>query len=134
MSRLSAFLNPAVDKDETKEVIVSKRFLDEEGNPLPFVIRALTQAENESFVKLSTKKGEFNKHEYTQRVIVAATVDPDFATIEMRQTYSPDPNNPLVSPLLVPGQMLLAGEYARLGDEILEFSGFGQDLTELAKN
>ena len=40
MSRLSAFLNPLPIQQE-KEVVISSRFADEEGNPVPFKIRAL---------------------------------------------------------------------------------------------
>ena len=44
MSNLNAFLHP-VQGDETREIIVSNRFLDENGRPVPFRIRALTQEE-----------------------------------------------------------------------------------------
>lgn len=134
MSRLSAFLHPVVT-DETREVVISERFQDKEGKTLPFVIKALTQAENEHIGKLCTNaKGEFDDVAYTQRVIVAATVDPDFSASEMLKTYSPNPQEPLVSPLQVPGRMLLAGEYAKLAKEIMHLSGFDVDLAELAKN
>ena len=42
MSKLSAFLHPVVENKE-KEVVISNRFLDEKGNPIPFKIRAITQ-------------------------------------------------------------------------------------------
>jgi len=47
MSSLKAFLNPI--KIENKEVIVSNRFL-EDGKPVPFVIRPITQKENEQLM------------------------------------------------------------------------------------
>ena len=43
MASLKAFLNPITP--EEKEVIVSERF-QEDGKPVPFRIRALTQKEN----------------------------------------------------------------------------------------
>ena len=35
MGVLNAFLHP-VEIDETKKVVISKRFVDEDGNPVPF--------------------------------------------------------------------------------------------------
>ena len=46
MDNLYAFLHP-VATEETKEVIISERFKNEDGSIQPFVIKALTQAENE---------------------------------------------------------------------------------------
>ena len=42
MSKLSAFLHPVTTSEE-KEVVISNRFQDESGQPVPFKIRALTQ-------------------------------------------------------------------------------------------
>ena len=50
MSKLSAFLHPVTTSEE-KEVVISNRFQDENGRPVPFKIRALTQEENDAFVK-----------------------------------------------------------------------------------
>ena len=44
MSKLSAFLNPAPIQEE-KDVVVSKRFTDEDGNVVPFRIRSMSQEE-----------------------------------------------------------------------------------------
>lgn len=134
MSKLSAFLNP-VDVQEEKEVVISKRFLDEKGNPVPFKIRAMTQAENDQNVKLCTKKRRvgnqteeyFDNIEFSRRTIVEATVEPDFRSAEMCNKFG------VLDPLLVPGKMLRPGEYSRLMQEINELSGFA-DLEEEAKN
>ena len=55
MSALSAFLHPAVTREE-KEIIISKRFLGEDGKPTPFKIRSLTQEENAAIIKASTRQ------------------------------------------------------------------------------
>ena len=133
MSDLHAFLHP-VQGDETKEIIISKRFRDAEGNPVPFKIRALTQEENEKLSRQSrrsAKKGakEFDEIAYTRRIIVAATVEPDFSSEELCKAYG------VMDPQDVPGKMLLAGEYSRLGREIMDLSGFtNSGLEERAKN
>lgn len=137
MSSLHAFLHP-VEGDETKEIVISKRFLGEDGKPVPFKIRALTQEENDRLSKQSmrpVKGGKRGEKEldgitYGRRVIVAATVTPDFSSQEMCTAYG------VMDPLEVPGKMLLAGEYDRLSREILRLSGFSdaEDLEEQAKN
>lgn len=138
MSNLSAFLHP-VQAEEVQEVIVSRRFLGEDGKPVPFKIRPLTQEENNRLTKQSMvpvkggRRGEreLNAIEYGSRVIVAATVEPDFRSEELCRAYG------TMDPLEVPGKMLLAGEYKRLTDAVMELSGFSEDagdLEEEAKN
>lgn len=135
-SNLSAFLKP-VQGDETNDIIISKRFLDEDGRPVPFKIRALTQEENDRLVKQSQKlvsggkRGErrLDNAEYTYRVVVAATVEPDFRSEELCKAYG------TMDPLEVPKKMLLSGEFARLSKAIMELSGFADDsLEDEAKN
>ena len=86
MSKLSAFLHPVAVQEE-KEVVVSRRFQDEDGKPVPFRIRALTQEENEALIKLSRHpkkvngqwEEELDAMELSARVVVASTLEPDFS-------------------------------------------------------
>ena len=138
MSNLNAFLHP-VQGDETQEVMISARFLGEDGRPVPFKIRALTQEENARISRQSMrlvkggKRGEkeLDSEAYTNRIIVAATVEPDFTSAELCSAYG------VMDPMELPGKMLLAGEYSKLSKEIMELSGFSanlDDLEEQAKN
>ena len=135
MSNLNAFLHP-VQGDETREIIVSNRFLDENGRPVPFRIRALTQEENDAISKRPMRlvKGgrrgekELDSTEYASRIIAAATLEPDFSSEELCKAYG------TMDPLEVPGKMLYAGEYKRLMDAIMELSRFGDELEGGAKN
>jgi len=135
MSDLHAFLHP-VQGDDTVEVVISKRFLGEDGKPVPFRIRALTQEENDELTKKSMhlakggRRGEkeLDRIGYNRRILVAATVSPDFSNEELCTAYG------TMDPLEVPSRMLLAGEYDRLSREILALSGFDEDLEEQAKN
>ena len=119
MSKLSAFLRPVTETVE-KEVVISDRFVGEDGKPVPFRIKALTQEENDAIVRAATrvefKNGQRIESlvsvEYARRAVVAATVEPDFSSKELCDHYG------VVSPQLVPGRMLLAGEYNRLLQEI----------------
>lgn len=130
MSDLYAFLHPTKTGEE-KEVYISDRFQDENGNIVPFKIRAITQDENEKLVRKSRKKikggvrsEETDYMEYGRRLVVAATVFPDFTSKEMCDNYG------VVDPLLVPAKMLLSGEYAALTNEIMDFSGFDKEIAE----
>ena len=125
MSKLSAFLHPVTTQEE-KEVVISNRFQDENGNPVPFKIRALSQEENDKIIKSATRQIKVNGQpmekldsaDYTRRMIVAATVEPDFRSKELCDAYG------TLDPLLVPGKMLFSGEYAALGRAIMSLSGF----------
>jgi len=110
MSKLSAFLHPVTTSEE-KEVVISNRFQDESGQPVPFKIRALTQEENGGF--------------FPRRMVVAATVEPDFSSKELCDGCG------VLDPLLVPGKLLLSGEYARLVKEITKLSGFAEQEDEV---
>ncbi len=134
MSKLAAFLHPEAVQ-ETKEVFISERFKDKDGAAVPFTIKALSQAENEAISKRCQKGGkEIDNIEYTQRIVVAGTVEPNFADKELLAAFGPSPDAPLLNPLELPGIMLRAGEYARLVKEIMQLSGFDEDLAALAKN
>lgn len=135
MSVLSAFLHPVTTTEE-KEVVISKRFVDEKGNPVPFKIKAITQEENDKLVKAATCVEEKNGRrveylddvDFARRLVVASTVSPDFSSKEMCDAYG------VVSPLLVPGKMLLGFEYNRLLREINALSKLDNNLEDAAKN
>lgn len=125
MSKLSAFLHPVTVREE-KEIVISDRFQDENGDPVPFKIRALTQEENDKITRQATRRvkngGQISEQldsvDFSHRMVVAATVEPDFQAKELCDAYG------VVDPLLLPGRMLLSGEYAKLLKEITGFSGF----------
>lgn len=131
---LTAFLHPTAAED--REVVISTRFQREDGAPAPFLIRAITQAENDELIRLSTRRRKVNgqaveeldKVAYSRRLVVAATVWPDFRQAELCQAYG------VMDPLEAPGKMLLTGEYAKLSSAIMELSGLTDDLGEAAKN
>lgn len=135
MSNLYAFLHP-VQVQEEKEIIISERFVDEEGQVVPFRIKALTQDDNDEIIKKSYRRvqnprGQWVKEldgvEYNRRLAVCGTVWPDFTAKELCEAYG------TLDPLAVPGKMLLAGEYAALVEAISTFSGFGAEGGEMAE-
>lgn len=132
---LYAFLNP-VKVEEKKEIVISERFKDENGKVVPFVIKALTHGEVEELTKKSRKVKKVNgqnveridQMELTNRIIVAGTVQPPFENSELCENYK------VMDPLLVPGKMLLEGEYKKLLDEISALAGYQEDEEEQIKN
>lgn len=136
MSNLSAFLHP-VTMQEEKEVVISKRFLDEDGKPAKFKIRSVTQDEADALLKQSTRtvkkrdgsmEQTVDDQNFNRRLIVAATVMPDFRAKELCDAYG------VLDPLLVPGKMLFSGEFSLLLREILDLSGLNNSVEEEAKN
>ena len=131
MSNLSAFLKPAYLREE-KELVISKRFLDEQGNPAPFKIRSVSQEENEQITEASRRQRKVGimvqEHldpiEYGRRLVVTGTMVPDFRAKEMCEAYG------TLDPMQVPGKMLTAGEFAALLDAISKLSGFDAETPE----
>ena len=132
MSSLKAFLNPV--KVENKEIIVSDRFV-EDGKVVPFIIKPITQKENEILMKKYTRKGKngeeiFDRTKYSQGMTASAVVFPNLADAELQSVYGLGEAECLVN-------MLLVGEFAKLMDEVQKLSGLDSDINtdiEEAKN
>lgn len=128
MGVLEAFLHP-IAVEETKKVEISKRFIGEDGKPVPFEIKTIPQGENSQLIKKFTRRklvnGStteiFDTTAYTNALIVECTVQPDFQDSRMCEAYG------VLDPMLVPGKMLLSGEYSALVGEIMKLNGFDAD-------
>ena len=138
MDNLQAFLNP-VSAEEVKEVVISKRFVDKDGKPIPFRIKTSMQEENERITrkcrKVETIRGQrvesLDNQKYNRALIVACTVEPDFRNADLCKAYG------TVDPLDLPGKMLTVGEANNLAREILDLNGFSDEAEQLedeAKN
>lgn len=127
MNSLKAFLNPI--QAENKEVIVSNRFV-EDGKPVPFVIRPITQEENKLLIKKFTKKNDkkgtesFDRPEYVSAMTAAAVVFPDLTNAELQKAYGVYGESALLQ------KMLYIGEYAELSMAVQELSGLDEDINE----
>lgn len=133
MSSLKAFLNPI--QTENKEVLVSDRF-QENGETVPFVIRPISQNENEAIIRKHTKKDKkgneyFDRVAYNQDLVSTAVVEPDLKSDELQRAYGVIGESKLLA------KMLYVGEYADLMKEVQELSGLDKDINddiEEAKN
>ena len=126
MSSLKAFLNPI--RAENKEVVISDRF-QEDGKPVPFVIRPITQKENEQLLKKHTKRDKrgnefFDRTGYVHELTASAVVFPDLKNAELQQTYGVLGETELLK------AMLYVGEFATLAQAVQELSGLDVDINE----
>lgn len=127
MASLKAFLNPI--KTENKNVIISDRF-QEDGKPVPFTIRPVTQEENNQMIKKYTRKDkkgneEFDRVAYNMNLVTTAVVFPDLDNAELQNAYGTLGASKLLS------TMLYVGEFATLLEEVQKISGLDVEQEEL---
>ncbi|WP_270167589.1 phage tail assembly chaperone [Paenibacillus sp. SYP-B4298] len=134
MSDLQAFFAQNAAVETTEEFIVSPRFKDKSGKPIPWKLRSMTQDENEEIRKSVTKrtKGkrgvyqtETDPHEYITRLTVASVVYPPLKDADLQKSYGVLGADKLLS------KMLLPGEYSELVQRVQELNGFEQEMNEL---
>ncbi len=126
MSSLKAFLNPV--QVANKDVLISERFVGEDGKPIPFIIKPITQKENEQLIKKYTKvdrKGNetFNRTEYVQALTASAVVEPNLSDSKLQDKYGLGETEALKN-------MLLIGEFANLAQAVQELSGLDKDINK----
>jgi hypothetical protein len=142
MNDLSGFLNQNAIQVENIKYAASKRFLGEDGKPLEWEIKAITNQQNEELKRECTvrkpvagKKGVFipvtdvNKH--AVKTAVLCTVYPDLNNKELQDSYGVMGAEDLLLAMLIPG------EYTNYIEKINEINGFDigfEDLEEEAKN
>ncbi|WP_020620261.1 phage tail assembly chaperone [Paenibacillus daejeonensis] len=124
-----------------EEVVVSKRYKDDEGNPIPFILRALPTDRIEELQEECTKpikrKGrvvdrELDQKRFIARIGVESTIYPEFRDSELLASYG------LTDPVAVVKMILsLPGEYGEWINAVQRVNGFDEEfdeLTEDAKN
>ena len=134
VSSLQAFFAKNAKVDIVEEVVVSDRFKDENGKPIPWKIRAITEEENEQLRKAATqfvkrpggrRVAEIQPEVYMAKVAAASVVFPDLKNAELQKSYGVLGAEELLK------KMLLSGEYARLVQAVQEINGFDKDINEL---
>lgn len=129
---LQDFLNSNPIDGLIEEVVVSKRFVDADGNILKFKIKAMTAPEFEDIRKRSTviqKKGkvEFNAQRFNNTSVINNTIEPNFKDADsIKKLGCATPEDYL-------NKVLLPGEIATLSDRIQRLSGFDTDMEELVE-
>lgn len=132
MSNLSAFMNP-IYTEKTVKVVISDRFVDENGEPIPFTIKSLSHKAFESIrrrshkdVMINGKKNQVIDNElFFCRLAVESCIDPDFRNEELCHRYGCE------DPVSCPANMLMEGEIYKLGKAILALNGMDEESPEM---
>lgn len=136
MSDISAFLAGNVATETTEEVVVSERFKDKEGKSVAWVIRSITEEENDAIRKSATKRNkgkggqqvsEIDQTDYLSKMAVASVAFPNLKDAELQKSYGVLGAESLIR------KMLLAGEYANLLLKVQEINGFDKDINDLVE-
>ncbi|MGL5715048.1 MAG: phage tail assembly chaperone [Paraclostridium sp.] len=142
MSNLNAFLSHNAVQVEDKKHVVSNRFLDDKGNPIPWVLRPVTSQEDEKLRTSCTKKVMIpgQKNQFTQEtdmnkyiglLAVNCTIFPDLHDATLQDSYGVMGADELLKTMLLPG------EYGDFLVEIQQINGYNQsfeDKVDEAKN
>lgn len=136
MSNLNAFLKPAYTERKI-EVIVGDRFNDEEGNPVPIVMKSLTQEQLNMIAKMSTHErkigsrivADVDANEQLNRCLIASIVFPDMTNRELCHAYGTE------DPISLPTKMFLVDEFEKIARAFAQLNGIKQNeegMLELA--
>jgi hypothetical protein len=142
MGNLSGFLAQNALKVENVKHVVSKRFLDEKGQPIPWEICCITSTEDEALRKACTKSVPVpgKRNQYTQetdynlylgKLAAKCTAFPNLDDAELQNSYGVMGADALLKTMLTPG------EYADYLTKVQEVNGFEvtfQDSVDEAKN
>ncbi|MNB86508.1 Phage XkdN-like protein [compost metagenome] len=134
MSEFSMFFAQNVSCDTTEEFIVSSRFKDKDGNPVPWKLRSMTEDENQECRKAATRKvkgkngiytPEIDANDYMAKLMTASVEYPDLKNAELQRSYG------VLGAEALLRKMLLPGEFAALGERVQMLNGFATDMNEL---
>ena len=132
MSALTDFLLANPVNTITKEVVVSKRIKDTEGNLMKFKVKPMLNEEYLEYQNQCTipKKGgkiDFNSRRFNQLIILNHTVEPNFRDADLIQKAE------VRTPEQLLNKFLLAGEIQALSEQIRILSGFEDSLDDLVE-
>ncbi|MGW8823645.1 phage tail assembly chaperone [Paenibacillus lautus] len=134
MSDFSMFFAGYSSAEITEEFVVSVRFKNAEGSPVPWKLRSITEEENQECRKAATRKvkgkngvftPEIDPNDYMAKLMVSSVIYPDLKNSELQKSYGVLGAESLLR------KMLLPGEFAALGERVQALNGFDRDMNEL---
>lgn len=142
MSNLRGFLAENAVRVENTKHIVSKRFLDDSGDPIAWEIGCITSSDDEALRKSCTKRvpitGKRNQYSqdldvnlYLGKLAAKCTLFPNLDDVELQNSYGVMGADALLKTMLTPG------EYADYLLKVQEVNGFDttfEESIEEAKN
>ena len=112
--------------------MVSVRFKDAEGSPVPWKAR-ITEEENQECRKAATRKvkgkngvftPEIDPNDYMAKLMVSSVIYPDLKTASRKNRTACSVQNPCSA-------KCPPGEFAALGERVQALNGFDRDMNEL---
>lgn len=130
---LQQFLNQNPVDKITKEIVVSDRFKNENGDILKFKIKAMTLSQFEDIKNKASflnKKNDLSVNEdlFNSLVVIENTVEPSFKDAESLKSMG------CSSPKQYLNKTLLAGEVSTISDAVISLSGFDKTIEDLAED
>lgn len=134
MHDLTMFFAENAARTLTERFVVTERFKDKDGKPVPWEIRSISEEENGECRKLSTRRvksrsgsslPEIDFNEYMCRLAAASVVFPNLKDADLQKSYG------VVGAEALLRNMLLPGEFAALLQKVQEINGFDKDMNEL---
>ena len=138
----SAFMAQNKLKRENVKFVASKNFVDKDGNPLEWELKAIDNKEDEALRKMCThqvkipgKAGrytlEMDSNSYLGKLAAACTVYPDLKNAELQNSYGVMGDDNLLKAMLSPGEF---AEYCNKVSEVNDFDVDLNDKVDEAKN
>ncbi|WP_212973174.1 phage portal protein [Bacillus sp. J14TS2] len=137
---LSFFLPGNQKQVEVIKHPISKRFLDNDGNIIPFIFKAIATERIDAIEELNTRITNFKGRRqervdyarFIAQVAVETTIYPDFSAADLRAAYKTE------DPIEIAKKVLhVGGEYTNWIQKCSEINGFDdtfEELEESAKN
>lgn len=134
----SSFMAQNKIRRENVKFVASKSFVDKEGKPLEWEIKAITSREDDALrkscthqVKVPGKGGmvrqEIDSNAYIGKLAAACTVYPDLNNKDLQNSYGVMGADVLLK------EMLSAGEYAEYCNKVSEINGFDVDINDVVE-
>ncbi len=136
MADLKGFFAQNTIKQDNVKFALSKRFLDENGKPYEWELRALNADESEQIRRECTRRVKVKGNQYTMEIdnealaikmMVASIVFPNLNDKGLQDSYG------VMGAEQVLKKMLNVGEYSVLSNKISEINGFGESMDELVE-
>ena len=130
---MSAFLAENIEQVPHKEVVISTRIKDEDGNPIPWELQPLSTSRVRKLRKKATKqiKGvvDIDIDELNLAMALESVVFPDLKDPALQDSYGVMGEEQLLDKILLPG------EYDELVGQVSALCGYNsQELVDEAKN
>lgn len=135
MSEFKAFFAENVEKVDALNYVVSERFKDENGKPIPWVLKALSAKEEEAVRAEATRRepvpgkpGQYREkmdtNAYVRKIAVRTVIWPDLNNAELQNSYGVFDAESLLQ------TMLLSGEMIHLTEKVTEVNKLSETFDE----